>query len=96
MFIRIFGLLGLMLASGYFVNGLTFIALFVRGLGRDDFRTLGYRFTVMSLDLFSALALAIAAVGPLGGKRLRALLSPRVPRDHSRLPPAFTKRAMLW
>lgn len=63
MFIRVFGLLGLMLASGYFVNGLTFTILFVRGLGQDDPRTVIYRLSVLSLDLVFALALVIAAAG---------------------------------
>jgi len=63
MFIRVFGLLGLMLASGYFVNGLTFLVNFVRGLDQEDFGTTRYRFTITSLDLLSALALVIAAVG---------------------------------
>jgi hypothetical protein len=63
MFIRVFGLLGLMLASGYFVSGLTFTILFVRGLGQDDPRTVVYRLSVLSLDLVFALALVIAAAG---------------------------------
>ena len=63
MFVRIFGLLGLMLASGYLVNGLTLLVRILRGPGQDDFTTLVYRFTIMSLDLLSALALVIAAVG---------------------------------
>jgi hypothetical protein len=63
MFIRVFGLLGLMLASGYFVNGLTFLVDFIRGLGREEFGTTLFRFTITSLDLLSALALVVAAVG---------------------------------
>lgn len=63
MFIRVFGLLGLMLASGYFVNGLTFLVNFVRGLDHEEFGTTFYRFTITSLDLLSALALVITAVG---------------------------------
>jgi hypothetical protein len=63
MFIRVFGLLGLMLASGYTVNGLTFLRSFLRGWGQDDSATTVYRFTIMSLDLLSGLALIIAAAG---------------------------------
>src|SRR5678815_1186280 len=69
MFIRVFGLLGLMLASGYGVNGLTFLLRFVSGLNHDDFRTSLFRFTVSSLDLLSALALMTAAAGLFFGQR---------------------------
>lgn len=63
MLIRVFGLLGLMLASGYFVNGLTLIIRLYKGLDHVDFRTFLWRFTAMSLDLFFALVLLITAVG---------------------------------
>lgn len=69
MLVRIFGLLGLMLALGYFVEGLTLVIGVAKGLGGFDARTLLYRFTVMSLDLISALALFIAAVGLLFAQR---------------------------
>jgi hypothetical protein len=63
MFIRIFGLLGLMLASGYFVNGLTLLIRIYKGLDGDDFKTLANDFASMSLDLFFAVVLVIVAVG---------------------------------
>lgn len=63
MLIRVFGLLGLMLATGYFVNGLTLTIRLFRGLGHDDVRTLLYRFTAMSLDLVFALIIVVAAIG---------------------------------
>ena len=64
MLIRVFGLLGLMLASGYFVNGLTLIIRFYKRLdNNNDPRAVLYRFSAMSLDLFFALVLVIVAVG---------------------------------
>lgn len=63
MFVRIFGVLGLMLASGYSVNGLTILMSLVKGPGQDDYGTTVYWFTIMSLDLLSGLALVIAAFG---------------------------------
>ena len=62
MFVRIFGVLGLMLASGYSVNGLTIRMSLVKGPGRHDGTTV-YWFTIMSLDLLSGLALVLAAFG---------------------------------
>lgn len=69
MLIRVFGLLGLMLASGYFVEGVSLFLVFFRRLPVHDLRTLLDRFATMSLDLFSALALFIAAVGLLFAQR---------------------------
>lgn len=69
MLVRIFGLLGLMLALGYFVEGLTLLVRVFRGLGHEVAGTLLYGFVVMSLDLFSALALLIAAAGLLFAQR---------------------------
>jgi hypothetical protein len=60
---RVFGLAGLLMASSYFMDGLTLLIRLYRGLGYNDWRALVIRFTSMSLDLFFALLLVIAAVG---------------------------------
>ncbi|HEX5889014.1 MAG TPA: hypothetical protein VFY61_09935 [Pyrinomonadaceae bacterium] len=67
--VRVFGLLGLMLALGYFVEGLTLSIRVYRGLSHPDFRTLTYRFVIISLDFFFTLVLVIAAVGLLFAQR---------------------------
>lgn len=69
MLIRLLGLLGLMLALGYFVEGLTLSIRVYRGLSHPDFRTLTYRFVIISLDFFFTLVLVIASVGLLFAQR---------------------------
>lgn len=69
MLIRLLGVLGLMLALGYFVEGLTLSIRVYRGLSHPDFRTLTYRFVIISLDFFFTLVLVIAAVGLLFAQR---------------------------
>lgn len=69
MLIRLLGVLGLMLALGYFVEGLTLSIPVYRGLSHPDFRTLTYRFVIISLDFFFTLVLVIAAVGLLFAQR---------------------------
>ena len=69
MLIRLLGALGLMLALGYFVEGLTLSIRVYRGLSHPDFRTLTYRFVIISLDFFFTLVLVIAAVGLLFAQR---------------------------
>jgi hypothetical protein len=69
MLVRIFGMLGLMLALGYFVEGLTLSIRVYRGLSHPDFRTLTYRFVIISLDFFFTFVLVIAAVGLLFAQR---------------------------
>lgn len=62
---RLFGVTGLMLASAYLLEGLGLVIRLSRGPGHDDFRTILFRFTSMSLDFVFALVLVIAAVGLL-------------------------------
>lgn len=69
MLIRVFGVLGLMLASSYFLEGVELALRISRGPGRDTFRTLLLRFTTMSLDLVFAFVLVIAGVGLLFAQR---------------------------
>lgn len=69
MLIRVFGAMGLMLASAYFLEGVGLAIRLSGGPGHNDFRTLLHRFTSMSLDLFFALVLVIAAVGLLFAQR---------------------------
>ena len=69
MLARLFGVMGLMLASSYLLEGLALAIRISRGPGHDDFRTILHRFTSMSLDLFFALVLVIAAVGLLFAQR---------------------------
>ena len=69
MLIRLLGALGLMLALGYFVEGLTLSIRVYIGLSHPDFRTLTYRFVIISLDFFFTLVLVIAAVGLLFAQR---------------------------
>lgn len=69
MLIRVFGAMGLMLASAYFLEGLGLAIRLSRGPGHNDFRTILHRFTSMSLDLVFALVLVIAAVGLLFAQR---------------------------
>jgi len=66
---RLFGVMGLMLASAYLLEGLALVIRLSRGPGHDDFRTILFRFTSMSLDLVFALVLVIAAVGLLFAQR---------------------------
>ena len=66
---RLFGVMGLMLASSYLLEGLGLAIRFSRGPGRDDVRTILHRFTSMSLDLVFALVLVIAAIGLLFAQR---------------------------
>jgi hypothetical protein len=63
MLIRMFGVFGLILASGYLVQGLGLVIHISKTLGRQDYQDLIYNFTSMSLDLVTALALVIASVG---------------------------------
>ena len=69
MVIRVFGIIGLMLASAYFIEGLELAIRILRRPGYDDFRTLIFRFTSMSLDVVFALVLLIPAVGLLFAQR---------------------------
>ena len=69
MLIRVLGVLGLMLASSYLLDGLTFAIRVFKGLDSDAFRTLLYRFTSMSLDFVFALVLVVAGVGLLFAQR---------------------------
>ena len=70
MLIRVFGLFGLILASGYLIEGLAYLIRIFRALPYlRDFRALAYPFVTMSLDLFIALALIIAGVGLLFAQR---------------------------
>lgn len=66
---RLFGVTGLFLASSYFLEGLGLVIRLSRGPGRDDFRTILFRFTSMSLDFVFALVLVIAAIGLLFAQR---------------------------
>lgn len=64
--IRLFGLFGLILASGYLIECLAYAIRIFRALPYlRDVRALIYPFVTMSLDLFIALALIIAGVGLL-------------------------------
>lgn len=70
MLIRVFGLFGLILASGYLIEGLAYLIRIFRALPYlRDVRALAYPFVTMSLDLFIALALIIAGVGLLFAQR---------------------------
>lgn len=69
MLIRMFGVLGLFLASSYFLEGVTLAIRLSRGPGHDSFRAILQRFTSMSLDLVFALVLVIAAAGLLFAQR---------------------------
>lgn len=69
MLIRVFGVLGLFLASSYFLESLTLAIRLSKGPGHSSLRTLLHRFTSMSLDLVFALVLVIAAVGLLFAQR---------------------------
>lgn len=70
MLIRVFGLFGLILASGYLIEGLAYLIRIFRALPYlRDGRALAYPFVTMSLDLFIALALIIAGVGLLFAQR---------------------------
>jgi hypothetical protein len=63
--VRMFGLFGLLLASGYFLQGVTFIPDVLDALLHRQHRVFVWRFAIASLDLFTAASLTIAAVGLL-------------------------------
>lgn len=65
MLVRMFGIFGVILASGYLVQGVSFIFSVREALLRRESYALVYGFIIMSLDLVFGTCLAIAAVGLL-------------------------------
>jgi hypothetical protein len=60
-----FGIFGLILASGYLVQGVSMISLVLRSFVRVETQTFLWALSVMSLDLVFGTCLAIAAIGLL-------------------------------
>jgi hypothetical protein len=60
-----FGIFGVILASGYLLQGVTYIRFVVIALARRSVQTLVWSFAIMSLDFFFGLSLMIAAIGLL-------------------------------
>lgn len=65
MLVRMFGVLGLFLASGYFLQGVTLILPVLNTFARKQYEAFVWWFVVASLDLFTAMFLAISAIGLL-------------------------------
>ena len=63
--VRMFGAFGLLLALGYFVEGVTLISDVLDALQTRQPGLFVWRFAVVSLDLITAAALTVAAVGLL-------------------------------
>jgi hypothetical protein len=61
--VRMFGLFGAILASGYLIQGLSYIRPTLLALARRPDETFVWRFTIMSLDFSFGLSLLIAAIG---------------------------------
>jgi hypothetical protein len=69
MLIRILAVFGLIFASGYAIEALEIGLSFLQGSVARNPRTILLKFSSMSLDLFFAATLAIAAVGLLFGQQ---------------------------
>lgn len=65
MLVRMFGIFGLILASGYLIQGVSLISRTRDAFLQHDAQDLAYSFSVMSLDFMFGIALMIAAIGLL-------------------------------
>jgi len=69
MLVRLFGIFGLILASGYLIQGVSLISRTRDAFRQHDAPDLAYSFSVMSLDFVFGMALMIAAIGLLFAQR---------------------------
>jgi hypothetical protein len=65
MLVRMLGIFGVILSSGYLLQGVSFVFTLREVLLRRESYAVVYSFVVMSLDLVFGVSLAIAAVGLL-------------------------------
>jgi hypothetical protein len=65
MLVRMFGIFGLFLSSGYFLQGGTLVLPVVNLFARRQYEEFVWWFVIASLDLFTAIFLAISAIGLL-------------------------------
>ena len=65
MLVRMFGIFGVILASGYLIEGVSYIRFVLIALVRRAVQTLAWSFAIMSLDFFFGISLMVAAIGLL-------------------------------
>jgi hypothetical protein len=65
MLVRMFGLFGVILASGYLIQGVSYVRFVLISVTRGALQTLAWQFAIMSLDFFFGITLMIAAIGLL-------------------------------